>query len=66
MKVKEEGLEDDDKGIEENVLSSSITRSGRLSRPPRTIVPNLIPNTSVGSILNFPNLPPPPPPPGMH
>ena len=46
---------------EDDVLSTSRTRSGRLSRPPRTIVPN--PNTSVGSILDFPNLPPPPPPP---
>ena len=61
VEVKDENEEDDGEGV----LSSSRTRSGRLSRPPRTIVPNLIPNTSVGSILDMPNLPPPPPPPGI-
>ena len=49
----------------DTVLSTSFTRSGRLSRPPRTIVPNLtsVASATVGSILDLPNLPPPPPPP---
>ena len=63
VELKEEPDEDDEAG---QVLASSYTRSGRLSRPPRTIVPNVTTlGTPVGSILDMPNLPPPPPPPEL-
>ena len=62
VEVKEEP-DDDEDDPEGKILASSYTRSGRLSRPPRTIAPNVSVGTTVGSILDMPNLPPPPPPP---
>ena len=69
--IKVEIKDDQDRDIGEDILDegalpTSYTRSGRLSRPPRTIIPNLDNLTSTpGSILDLPNLPPPPPPPDM-
>jgi hypothetical protein len=72
--VEVEVKEEIDEEEAEKVLAASRTRSGRISRPPRTIVPNIdlvsslanasttgTISTTLGSILDLPNLPPPPP-----